>query len=79
METLKVMTLMCSIMYAKYIAILKLTALLFGWESSFMNSLFDSNQKVYDTNGAIAQARESRFHQGPNSNERLNHMIRNHV
>lgn len=53
--------------------------MLFGWESSFMNSLFGSNQKVYDTNGAIAQARESRSHQGPNSNERLNHMIENHV
>lgn len=59
--------------------------MLFGWESSFMNSLFGSNQKVslvyrhYDTNGAIAQARESRSHQGPNSNERLNHMIKNHV
>ena len=39
-----------------------------------MNSPFGSNQKVYDTNGAIAQARESRSHQGPNSNERLNHM-----
>ena len=53
--------------------------MLFGWESSFMNSLFDSNQKVYDTNGAIAQARESRSHQGPNSNERPNHMIKNDV
>ena len=79
METLKVMTLVCSIMNAKYIAIYKLTTLLFGWESSFMNSLFGSNQKVYDTNGAIAQARESRSHQDPNSNERLNHMIKNHV
>ena len=50
-----------------------------------MNSLFGSNQKVslvcrhYDTNGAIAQARESRSHQDPNSYERLNHMIENHV
>ena len=66
-------------MNAKYIAIKKLTTMLFGWESSFMNSLFDSNQKVYDTNGAIAQARESRSHQDPTSNERLNHMIENHV
>lgn len=53
--------------------------MLFGWESSFMNSLFGSNQKVYDTNGAIAQAWESRSHQDPNTNERLNHMIENHV
>ena len=59
--------------------------MLFGWESSFMNSLFGSNQKVYlvyryyDTNGAIAQARESRSHHDPNSNQRLNHMIKNHV
>ena len=50
-----------------------------------MNSLFGSNQKVslvyphYDTNGVIAQARESRSHQDPTSNERLNHMIENHV
>ena len=72
-------------MNAKYIAIKKLTTMLFGWESSFMNFLLGSNQKVspvyrhYDTNGVIAQARESRSHQDPNSNERLNHMIKNHV
>ena len=53
--------------------------MLFGWESSFMNSLFGSKQKVSDTNGAIAQAKESRSHHDPNSNERLNHMIENHV
>ena len=59
--------------------------MLFGWESSLMNSPFGSNQKVslvypyYDTNGAIAQARESRSHQDTNSNERLNHTIENHV
>ena len=55
------------------------------WMGKFMNFPFGSNQKVslvyrhYDTNGAIAQARESRSHQDPNSNERLNHMIENHV
>ena len=59
--------------------------MLFGWESSFMNSPFGSNQKVslvyrhYGTNGAIAQARESRSHKDPSSNERLNHMIENYV
>ena len=55
------------------------------WMGKFMNSRFGSNQKMspvyrhYDTNGAISQARESRSHQDLNSNERLNHMIENHV